>query len=172
MRASRVIATSIASSIAVAAAGCYTVDLGEPPSDINACRPSQSYFVYGSAGGDAGMGNNGIWRDLLDKDYSGKKCHDSACHGSGSTNSLRLTVPTCVPLMPMDPACPVAVPLTGDWADNYRSAAEQMNCANVGTSKLLEFPSAIQVHGGGKLFDRNAPNAEPDLIIGWVAAAP
>jgi hypothetical protein len=160
----------VAAAPALGAVACETVDLGNPPSDINACRPSQSYFVYGTSAD--GGGNNGIWRDLLDKDYGGKKCHDSACHGTGSTNSLRLTPPTCVPQMPMDPACPVPIPLTGEWADNYKSAAEEMNCSNVAASKLLEFPSGIQNHGGGKLFDRNAPNAEPDLIIGWVGAAP
>ena len=150
---------------ALAALACETVDLGNPPSDINACRPSQSYFVYGTSAD--GGGNNGIWRDLLDKDYGGKKCHDSACHGAGSTNSLRLEAPTCVPQMPMDPLCPVPIPLTGLWADNYRSAAEEMNCSNVAASKLLVYPTDIMDHGGGKIIEPDGPEAT--LIKMWIS---
>jgi hypothetical protein len=147
----------------MAAAGCYTVNLGDPPADINACRPSQTYFVYGTAS-DGGT-NNGIWQDVLDKDYGGKRCHDSACHGAASTNSLKLTVPTCVP-----PACSPPIPLTMEWAANYRATAEQMNCANVSASRLLMLPSGIQSHGGNKLFEPDGPEA--DVIIGWPGAAP
>jgi hypothetical protein len=148
---------------ALAVAACETVNLGEPPADINACRPSQSYFVYGTAM-DGGT-NNGIWQDVLGKDYGGKHCHDSACHGAGSKNSLKLTVPSCVP-----PGCNPPLPLTLEWADNYRAVAEQMNCANVSASRLLTLPSGLQTHGGGKLFDVTDPEA--DVIIGWPGAAP
>ena len=148
---------------ALATLGCYTVDLGEPPADINACRPSQSYFVYGTAS-DGGT-NKGIWQDVLNKDYGGRKCHDSNCHGPGATNSLRLTVPTCVP-----PACMPPIPLTAEWADNYRATAEQMNCSNVAASRLLALPSGLQSHGGNKLFEPNG--TEADVIIGWPGAAP
>ena len=109
-----------------------------------------------------------FWQNLLTKDYGGKHCNDQACHGSASTNSLKLAIPSCVP-----PGCSPPVPLTQEWADNYRATAEQMNCSNVMASKLLALPGGIQPHGGGKLFDANDANApETGLILGWVGAAP
>jgi hypothetical protein len=57
-----------------------------------------------------------------------------------------------------------------EWADNYRATAEQMNCANVMSSKLIAMPGGIQPHGGGKLFDPAGPEAS--IIIGWVGAQP
>ena len=45
----------------VVAAGCSTVNLGDPPADVNACRPSQDFFA-----------NGGMWDMFLDKDYGGK----------------------------------------------------------------------------------------------------
>jgi hypothetical protein len=144
------------------AVGCETVDLGQPPSDINACRPSQSYFV-GSVD-DAGVSRS-VWVDVLDKDYGGVRCHDSACHGAASTNSLKLMFPTCAP-----PGCVPPIPLTQEWEANYRSAAEQMNCSNIMASKLLEYPAGLKTHFGGKLFEPTGPEA--DIIIGWVGALP
>jgi|KBSMisStandDraft_5_1062788.scaffolds.fasta_scaffold1114519_2 hypothetical protein len=156
------------------AVACQTVDLGQPPSDINACRPSETYYVYGPSA-DAGVGdagtNGGIWTDVLTKEFnvSGttRHCNDQACHGSGSTNSLRLSLPGC---LPTDPNCTIPIPLTMEWADNYRATSEQMNCANVMSSKLIALPGGIQPHGGGKLFEPDGPEAS--IIIGWVGALP
>jgi len=153
----------------LAGSACYTVDLGQPPSDINSCRPSQSYYVFGTSsdGGvsDAGA-NMGIWTDVLSHDFGGKHCNDTACHGSGSTNSLKLTMPGCLPFT----GCNIPVPLTQEWADNYRSTAEQMNCSNVMASKLLAKPTGQEPHFPGKLFDLTDPQAS--VIIGWVGALP
>ena len=143
---------------AVAGLACQTVDLMEPPADINTCRPSQMYYALGTTA-DGGM-TPSVWDGVLNQDYGGKHCHDSACHGAGSKNSLKLTVPTSAPTFP----------LTMEWAANYRATAEQMNCANVRSSRLLALPSGLQTHGGGKLFEPNG--MEADIIIGWVGAAP
>jgi hypothetical protein len=156
---------------ALLALACQTVDLGQPPSDINACRPSQSYYVFGpSADGgvsDDGGSSMGIWTDILTKDFGGKHCSDQACHGSGSTNSLRLTMPSCLPFT----GCTIPIPLMMEWADNYRSTSEQMNCSNVMASKLIEWPAGIfPGHGGGKLFEPDGPEAQ--IIIRWVGAQP
>ena len=59
------------------------------------------------------------------------------------------------------------LPLTGDWANNYRTATEQMNCANVAASKLLEYPAGLKVHGGGKLIEPDGPEAT--LIKMWIS---
>ena len=58
---------------------------------------------------------------------------------------------------------------TGDWANNYMTVTEEMNCSNVAASKLLEFPAGIRVHGGGKLIEPDGPEAT--LIKMWISAA-
>jgi hypothetical protein len=127
------------------AVACETVDLGDPPSDINACRPSQQFFV------------DEIWPNFLAKDYGGLHCYDATCHGGIASNSLDLIVPTAA----------AAIPLTGDWANNYRTTTEEMNCSNVAASKLLELPSGLKVHGGGKLIEPDGPEAT--LIKMWIS---
>jgi hypothetical protein len=134
------------------AVACDTVDLGPVPADVNACRPSQAFFV------------SDIWPMFLTMDYGGKHCSDSNCHGAASTNSLRLINP---PLTGGDGMGGAAVPLTGDWAANYRSVAEQMNCSNVAASKLLTLPSGQRTHGGGALISPTGPEAM--LIKMWVS---
>ena len=51
-------------------------------------------------------------------------------------------------------------------ADDYISAANQMNCANVSASRLLAKPSGLQTHGGGTLFSPTGPEAQ--LLEMWV----
>jgi len=118
--------------------GCQTVDLGDPPADVNACRPSQAFF------------ESDIYPNVLSKDYGGKTCGDPACHGPGNQHALLLVSPTT----PMQ------------WADDYISAANQMNCANVSASRLLAKPSGLQTHGGGMLFSPTGPEAQ--LLEMWV----
>jgi hypothetical protein len=133
---------------AVGALGaCETVDLGSPPADINACRPSQQFFI------------DQIWPNFLAKDYNGKHCYDVGCHDMGSGRPL-----TLVQIQPGDVGM---VPLTGNWAMNYRSVTEQMNCTNVKSSALLAFPGGILNHGGGMLID---PDKGPEslLVQMWV----
>jgi len=129
------------------AVACETVDLGKPPSDINACRPSQQFFV------------DEIWPNFLAKDYSGMHCYDATCHGGLAPNSLDLIVPTAA----------ATIPLTGDWANNYRTTTEEMNCSNVASSNLLVIPAAIKVHGCGcgALIEPDGPEAT--LIKMWIS---
>ncbi|MDB4981512.1 MAG: hypothetical protein JWM82_2264, partial [Myxococcales bacterium] len=136
----------VASALAGGLLACQTVDLGTPPSDINACRPSQQYFI------------DEIWPNVLNKDYGGKTCADAKCHDPGSGRPL-----TLVP--PRDPG---AIPLPPEWAANYRSASEQMNCSNVTSSELLVLPTGQRVHGGGTLFSLTDPEA--GKIQMWVTA--
>jgi hypothetical protein len=148
----RALALALPAAVAVAAvagclsAGCETVDLGDPPADINACRPSQQFFL------------DQIWDNFLDKDYGGKRCHDSGCHDALAGNQL--TIPP--------PSVPKALPLEGPWADVYRSATEQMHCTNVRGSDLLTRPAGLVTHGGGKLIEPNGEEAT--LIEMWVTA--
>jgi hypothetical protein len=130
---------------ALAVAACETVDLGEPPADINACRPSQQFFI------------DEIWPNFLSKDYGGKHCYDSTCHGALAPNALDLT----------DPMTAGTIPLMGFWATNYMTVTEEMNCSNVASSKLIEYPADIRVHGGGKLIEPDGPEAT--LIKMWIS---
>jgi hypothetical protein len=128
--------------------GCDTVDLGKPPAGANACRPSQQYFI------------DVIWPQVLDVDYGGKRCNDSGCHDLAAGRPLTL----------VDPVLPSALPLPMDWANNYRSTTEQMNCSNVAASALIMFPTGQRPHGGQTLF---APDSEQaTLIKAWTSAIP
>jgi hypothetical protein len=133
-------------TLVVLGIGCDTVDLGTPPADVNACRPSQQYFV------------DVIWPMVLDVDYGGKRCNDSGCHDQASGRPLTL----------INPVNAAALPLPMDWASNYMSTTEQMNCSNVGSSALIMFPSGQRTHGGQTLF---APDSEQvTLIKAWTSA--
>jgi hypothetical protein len=147
MRMKTLLAVAVAGALGAVAA-CETVDLGAPPSDINVCRPSQQYFV------------DVIWPMVLAADYGGRHCYDSMCHGGASSNSLKLIVPSASESS--------AIPLTGTWEANYRSAAQQMNCTNVGSSALIELPENLKTHGGQQVFKPGS--AEETAIRMWVTA--
>ncbi len=124
--------------------GCETVDLGAPPADVNACEPGQQWFI------------DQIWPNFLGQAYGGKHCYDVSCHAIGSPNGLILTVP----------AEPGTIPFPADWANNYASAANEMNCSLVDESRLLILPENVQVHGGGMLIMPGGPEAM--LVEQWV----
>jgi hypothetical protein len=119
---------------------CETVDLGSPPRDVNACRPSQQVFA------------DDIWPNVLSADYGGKHCYDAKCHDPASGRPLTLIA------NPQPPTSP-PVPLVDDWGKNYRSATEQMNCSNVSSSALIIYPANLTLHGGGMLFSATGPEA-------------
>ncbi len=54
-----------------------------------------------------------------------------------------------------------------EWFDNYISTTQQMKCTNVAASLLLEKPTTIQPHLGGKLFEPDG--AEATLIKMWIS---
>jgi hypothetical protein len=126
---------------------CDTVELGTPPADVNACRPSQRFF------------HERIWPEFLAKDYGGKRCGDSRCHDSASPRQLRLAAPTSMPTVPLPP----------DWAAAYKAATEQMFCTNASASPLVNRPSRVD-HGGGQLI--SAGGEETTLVQMWVEAPP
>jgi hypothetical protein len=133
-------------ALGVLCAGCDTVDLGAPPANINACRPSQQFFI------------DQIWPNVLAKDYGGKHCYDSGCHDDAIGR---------VPVLAVPPANePAAIPLPPTWEANYRAASREMNCANVEVSRLLH--PADPTHGGKMLFTTTGPEAL--LIQMWVTA--
>ena len=142
-----ILAAPLLGALTVGSAGCDTVDLGSPPADVNACRPSQRFFY------------ERVWPEYLSKDYGGKRCSDSRCHDVASPRQLRLPPPTSAPVLPLPP----------DWAAIYRSATEQLSCTNPSTSNLINRPSSSG-HGGGQLFTLGGE--ESALIEMWVSAPP
>jgi hypothetical protein len=139
-----VLVTAVGGTLAMA---CDTVDLGSPPADVNACRPSPRFFY------------ERVWPEFLSRDYGGKHCGDARCHDVGSPRQLRLTMPTSEPVLPLPP----------DWAAIYRSVTEQLSCTNPSGSNLLNRPGRAD-HGGGMLI---TPGGEETALVQmWVAAPP
>jgi hypothetical protein len=132
-------------ALALLSGACDTVDLGDPPADVNACRPSQRFFY------------ERIWPEFLGKEHAGKRCSDANCHSATSPRIL---------LLP-PPQSPGALPLPADWATAYMAATNQMFCTNAAGSPLVIRPSRSD-HGGGKLIEPDGP--EVALIREWVAA--
>jgi hypothetical protein len=130
----------------MAVCGCDTVDIGQPLADVNACRPSQAFFV------------SDVWPNFLSKDFGGKRCANSGCHDAGSARQLVLTPPTSAPATPLPP----------DWLMLYKSVTEQLLCTNVSASPLLAKPDGRQSHGGSKLIEPEG--AEAMLVKMWVSA--
>jgi hypothetical protein len=144
--------------VLVGAAACSTVSLGDPPADINVCRPSQIFFV------------EHVWPEYLTANIASKNCGDASCHGGtvGNAGQLRVIAPTSTPT----PTYPLAG--GSDWYALYLSAATEMNCNDVFGSKLFAFPAGLSPHGGGKLFDQgdSVGTAAFALLDAWVHPTP
>jgi hypothetical protein len=125
--------------------GCGTVDVGPPLADVNACRPSQTFFA------------TEIWPNFLGRDYNGQRCSDGGCHDTASGRELVLT----------PPSTPLGTPLSPEWIAVYRSATRQLLCTNVSSSALLARPDGRQTHKV-KLIDPDGPEAT--LVKMWVTA--
>jgi hypothetical protein len=145
---SLVAAAAAAAAGATTTAGCSTVDVGDPPADVNACRSSQQLFV------------DQVWPNYLAPSHSGKTCGDASCHAS-SNRPLHIVAPTSTPT----PTVPFVA--GSDWDLLYQSAANQMNCSDVAGSELYTKPSGLSQHDGGKLFEPGGP--ELTLLTQWVA---
>lgn len=144
---------ALVAGLLVGAPACSTVNLGDPPADVNSCRPSQTFFL------------DRVWPEFLSMDYGGKTCGAATCHDAGSGHSPLLAAPTSTPT----PVIPF--PGGSDWEMVYRASAQKMTCTNVRGSELFTRPSGLRPHGGGALIDPiNGP--EGPLLDAWVAASP
>jgi hypothetical protein len=137
---------SVAAALLLLFAACDTVDVGPQPADVNACRPSQQYFL------------DHVWPEYLNKDYGGVHCWDARCHDASSPRVLKVPPPTSAPGIPLPP----------DWEMVYRSASEQTECTNVKSSPILTHPDGEVTHGGGMLIAQGGP--EWLVIVNWVTA--
>jgi hypothetical protein len=145
MRSRLVVGLAVPLAVVTVFCACGTVDLGPPPADVNACRPSQKFFAQK------------IWPEVLGKDYGGKHCYDGGCHGAGSAQVLVMVVPSTTPVMPLSP----------EWTAVYKAVTEQLLCTGVAASPLIERPSSPS-HGGTKLIEPEGPEAA--VIKMWVTA--
>ncbi|HJZ88126.1 MAG TPA: hypothetical protein VKN99_23290 [Polyangia bacterium] len=136
----------LVAGLLILGAACDTVDLGPLPADVNACRPSQQFFL------------DHVWPEFLAKDYGGKHCYDANCHDAASRQALTIPPPTSPPMVPLPP----------DWAMVYRSATEQTQCTNAEASALVTHPDGQVTHGGGMLISPTGP--EVTIVKMWVTA--
>src|SRR4029453_6959404 len=102
MGRARVMVAGLLRLVPLGVLGCDTVDLGVPPADVNACRPSQQFFY------------ERVWPEYLGKDHGGKRCSDARCHDAASPRLLLLPTPQSAPTLP----------LPADWAAVYKAATE------------------------------------------------
>lgn len=112
--------------VAVALAGCPTVDLGDLPPDPNVCRPDRTYY------------ETQIWPNYLAPAAPTQSCvGQAACHAaSNGRSALRL-----------DTSNPP------DHARNYGAVTRFLNCNTPEASSLLTKPlSTEDPHGGGDIF--------------------
>jgi hypothetical protein len=142
-----------AGALAGAFSACQIVDIGAPPADVNACRPSQQFFV------------DEIWPNVIAKDYGGKHCADAACHNPSSGRRPSF-IPNPQPAL--TPGVALTGPLPDDWAQNYRQAADEMSCSTVSASNLILYGEGQKGHPGGMLFTSTDP--EDGKLRMWVAA--
>jgi hypothetical protein len=159
-RAGRRWAGAVAAAVALVAAGvaggCSTVDNGDPPADVNACRPSQQYFY------------EQICPNYLAMDFGGKTCMDASCHGSQSTVGVRLKIALTSCTQDAPPTIPFVAGST--WFASYTSATHVMSCTDVAGAAFYTKPSGQEQHGGGKLFEPGGP--ELTLLQQWVMPGP
>jgi hypothetical protein len=148
----------VALLLLLAAGACNTVDLMDPPAELNACRPSQGFF------------RDEIWCNFLDKDYAGVRCGDpGGCHNAASGRQLKVIQPQgAVCPAPVPPVVSTPFPAGSDWELIYRSSADQMRCTNVRGGELYTRPTGLRTHGGGMLIDPDGPEAL--LLDAWVTA--
>jgi hypothetical protein len=131
----------VAAALALAVAGCPTVDLGDQPPDVGLCNPpgGMPYFM------------TDVWPKFLTIADTGSRksnCTDDGCHDLAHG-------------MILDPRTPV------DFAKNYRVVQTYLNCGAPETSELLTKPLAGQdAHGGGDIF-ANESDPAVQTFLGW-----
>lgn len=135
---------------AIAMAACTTVHLDGPPAEVNACRPSQMFFV------------ERIWPEFLAQSYNGQSCGGATCHDPVSGRALRVLMPTSPPTFPF--------PAQSDWETSYLSVTQQLNCSSVLGSELYTRPAGLRSQAHPRLIDPDGPEAV--LLEQWVAASP
>lgn len=131
-------ATWCAAVLAVALAGCPTVDLGDTPQDIGRCNPRGGLAYFQDV----------IWPMYVRPTNMTNGCAKGGCHVLGAGNLLGYKV---------DPV---------DFPGNYRATLIHLDCGTPETSPFLTKPLAgIEGHGGMDIFQPTSP--EVQLFLDW-----
>jgi hypothetical protein len=125
--------------LALAAAGCPTVDLGDTPEDIGLCNPRGGLPYFQDV----------IWPKYVLRQGMGNSCTSpGGCHVLGDGNLLGYKTE------------PV------DFAANYRATLVHLECGTPMESRFLTKPlKGIDGHGGTDFIEPGAP--EVQLFLDW-----
>ncbi len=130
---------SLVALVAVAAAGCPTVDLTDELPEPDSCRPDRAYY------------EDVIWPEYLTSPAT--SCVSAAgCHGMTNQprSALRLKTESSATL----------------HDDNYDMVVRFLSCSEEEKSPLLTKPMAgVDPHGGGDLFNGSSP--ERSIFLDW-----
>jgi hypothetical protein len=125
--------------LALASAGCPTVELGDTPEDIGMCNPrgGQAYF------------QDVIWPQYVRHDKANACTSAGGCHVLGAGNLLGYKTQPSV-----------------DFPANYRATLVHLDCGTPMMSKFLTKPLAgIDGHGGMDIIMPGSP--EVQLFLDW-----
>lgn len=126
-------------ALAVALAGCPTVDLGDTPTDIGLCNPPGGVEYFEAE----------IWPRFIRPTAMTGCTRTGGCHAAGG-NALDFNV-----TMPID------------FRANYRQAQVFLNCGTPRQSELLTKPLAGEnAHGGADIFMAESDDAV-QAFLGW-----
>jgi hypothetical protein len=132
-------ASALALTLALAATGCPTVDLGDTPEDVGLCNPRGGLPYFQDV----------IWPMFVRPTNMANGCaRAGGCHVLGDGNLLGYKVN------------PV------DFPANYRATLVHLECGTPMMSKFLTKPLAgIDGHGGMDIFQPGAP--EVQAFLDW-----
>ncbi len=132
-------AAALGPLVALACAGCPTVDLGDDPVEPGVCRPDPDFF------------RTRVWPEYLAQPDMAKTCVGrSGCHGEADGRSaLRL-----------DTTDPI------DFTRNYQVVTRFLNCGTPEASSLFTKPlTGEDPHGGGDMFAGG--DASAAVFLDW-----
>ena len=132
-------AAALGPLVALACAGCPTVDLGDDPVEPGVCRPDPDFF------------RPGVWPDYLAQPYMAKTCVGRwGCQGyADGRSALRL-----------DTTDPI------DFTRNYQVVTRFLNCGTPEASSLFTKPlTGEDPHGGGDMFASG--DASAAVFLDW-----
>lgn len=129
--------------VALALAGCPTVEVGETPSDIGVCYP---------AGGEPYFEAT-IWPQFLHPADPTQDCATASCHQSSSEAGAGAGAMGYLTAPPID------------YDTNYAIAQQQLNCATPAQSPLLLNALGQNGHSGGMRITPSDPRYA--LFLAW-----
>ena len=130
---------SLVALVAIAAAGCPTVDLTNELPEPDSCRPDRAYY------------EDVLWPEYLVATPATSCVSAAGCHGMSNQPRSALRLSTVAPV---------------DHDANYDTVVRFLSCREEEKSPLLTKPMAgTDPHGGGDLFDGSSP--QRSIFLDW-----